>query len=159
MYVRPLAVASNQAVGMSLRSARHGISSVQDSPPLASVLNQTTLYSVSQTRSFTTESNIITAFYKQHLSSSFRFPFRLFLPIFSIYFLSAPTQIRWFHHSDSLWRGRIVSFLRGHSVFLLTSYFIDGNTVIRRLTTAIRSEICFVKQFRRCANAYLHKPR
>jgi len=34
-----------------------------------------------------------------------------------------------------------------------------ANTDMRPLTTGIRSEKCFVKRFRRCANAYLHKPR
>ena len=32
-------------------------------------------------------------------------------------------------------------------------------TDMRRLTTEIRSEKCVVRRFRRCANAYLHKPR
>jgi hypothetical protein len=32
-------------------------------------------------------------------------------------------------------------------------------TDMRRLTTGIRSEKCVVRQFRRCANVYLHKPR
>jgi len=32
-------------------------------------------------------------------------------------------------------------------------------TVMRRLTTGIRSEKCVVRRFRRCANVYLHKPR
>ena len=35
----------------------------------------------------------------------------------------------------------------------------DGGTDTRRLTTGIRSGNCIVKQFRRCANVYLHKPR
>ena len=32
------------------------------------------------------------------------------------------------------------------------------NTVMRRLTTGIRSEKCVVRPFRHCANVYLHKP-
>ena len=32
-------------------------------------------------------------------------------------------------------------------------------TDICRLTTGIRSEICVVRRFRRCANVYLHNPR
>ena len=32
-------------------------------------------------------------------------------------------------------------------------------TVVRRLTTGIRSEKFVVRRFRRCVNAYLHKPR
>jgi len=32
-------------------------------------------------------------------------------------------------------------------------------TDMRRLTTALRSEKCVVRRFRRCANVYLHKPR
>jgi len=30
---------------------------------------------------------------------------------------------------------------------------------MRRLTTGLRSEKCVFRQFRRCANVYLHKPR
>jgi len=30
---------------------------------------------------------------------------------------------------------------------------------MRRLTTGITSEKCVVRRFRRCANAFLHKPR
>ena len=32
-------------------------------------------------------------------------------------------------------------------------------TDMRHLTTGIRSEKCVVRQFRHCANVYLHKPR
>jgi len=33
------------------------------------------------------------------------------------------------------------------------------DTVMRRLTTGIRSEKCVVRLFPRCANVYLHKPK
>jgi len=36
---------------------------------------------------------------------------------------------------------------------------LSGNTDMRRLMTGIRSEKCVGRQFRRCANTYLHKPR
>jgi len=51
-------------------------------------------------------------------------------------------------------------------VELYRSYGEDGclhlhgiTTDMRRLTTGIRSQKCVVRRFRRCANAYLHKPR
>jgi len=41
----------------------------------------------------------------------------------------------------------------------MTKWDERTNTDIHRLLTGIRSEKCFVRRFRRCANVYLHKPR
>jgi hypothetical protein len=39
-----------------------------------------------------------------------------------------------------------------------TKYNKTNNADTRRFTTAIRSEKCVVRRFRRCAKVYLHKP-
>ena len=47
----------------------------------------------------------------------------------------------------------------GHFLTCLLSHVRHINIYIRHFTTGIRSEKCVVRQFRRCANVYLHKPR
>lgn len=43
--------------------------------------------------------------------------------------------------------------------FLTKGSMLDAYTDTRRLTTGIGSEKCVIRQFRRCANEYLNKPR
>ena len=59
--------------------------------------------------------------------------------------------------NHAIWRGELA-----HAIELvkwIRRNVLGRSTDMRRLTTGIPSEKCVFRRFRRCANAYLHKPR